>query len=216
MIEWQVKRTLDFELTSSSTQQMWEKAVCYTIPRIWSGTLTYRTEARLLYSDRGLYFRFDCEDRKLTATLERDNDDLFTEDVIEVFIWPDESRRIYFEYEISPLGKELTLLIPNPRGTFMGWIPWHYEGDRLIKRDVVVRGGPAQSGATITGWTASFFIPYALLTGLMNEKPTTGSRWRANLYRIDYDEGKPNHWAGAPLTGRTFHAPEQFGTMVFS
>jgi hypothetical protein len=216
MTEWQVARTLDFDVTSSETQRMWEKAHCYTLSRLWDGTLTYRTEARLLYSVRGLYFRFDCEDRKLTATFERDNEDLFKEDVIEVFIWPDERHRIYFEYEISPLGKELPLLIPNPRGTFMGWLPWHYEGERLIKRNVIIHGGVGRPGAAITGWTASFFIPYALLTGLMCEEPTAGSRWRANLYRIDYDDGSPNHWAGAPLTGRTFHAPEQFGTMVFA
>jgi len=39
-------------------------------------------------------------------------------DVFEFFLWPDERYPVYFEYEISPLGHELPILIPNFGGQF--------------------------------------------------------------------------------------------------
>ena len=44
-------------------------------------------------------------------------DQLF--DVFEVFLWTDEKQPIYFEYEISPLGYELPILVPNFGGKFL-------------------------------------------------------------------------------------------------
>jgi hypothetical protein len=54
--------------------------------------------------------------------------DLWNEDVVEAFFWTDESNPIYFEYELSPLNYELPILVPNNKGKFLGWLPWHYEG----------------------------------------------------------------------------------------
>lgn len=214
--EWKIVRTPDFVPGSPDAEVHWRTAVALPLKPVWDAPLSYKTEGRILYSETGLYVRADCEDRKLTATLQKDNEDLFNEDVIEVFIWPEESRRVYFEYEISPLGFELPLIIPNPHGRFMGWLPWHYEGDRKVKRFVRVHGGTATPGAAVTGWTTEFFIPFALLLGIMDAAPSAGTRWRANFYRIDYDDGKKTHWAWAPLSIRTFHAPDEFGVLVFT
>ena len=85
-------------------------------------------------------------DRKVTATMAEDFADLWNEDVFEFFLWPDERQSIYFEYEISPLGYELPILVPNVDHKFLGWRPWHYEGDRKIERAVRVSGGEPKSG----------------------------------------------------------------------
>ena len=66
----------------------------------------------------------------MTATKTEDFADLWNEDVFEFFLWPDEQTPLYFEYEISPLGYELPILVPNFNGKFLGWRPWHYEGER--------------------------------------------------------------------------------------
>jgi hypothetical protein len=55
----------------------------------------------------------EATDQVLTATLQEDFLDLWKEDVFEFFLWPDERQTVYFEYEISPLGVELPILIPN-------------------------------------------------------------------------------------------------------
>ena len=45
------------------------------------------------------------------------------------------------------------------------------------------------SGGSVSGWMAEFFIPYKLLVPLNNVPPVSGTKWRANMYRIDYDNG---------------------------
>ena len=66
--------------------------------------LPYETRVKVLYSKKGLYVLMDATDKKLTATMQEDFQNLWTEDVFEVFLWPDERDPLYFEYEISPLG----------------------------------------------------------------------------------------------------------------
>ena len=143
-----------------------------------------------------------------------DFDNLWTEDVFEFFLWPDERDPAYFEYEISPLNRELPILIPNLGGAFLGWRPWHYENDRRTKKAVVVRGGPNSSDAKISGWSAEVFVPYALLNPLRNTPPEPGTRWRANFYRVDYDDQLTTQWDWARV-GDSFHEYQKFGTLQF-
>ena len=63
-------------------------------------------------------------------------------------------------------------------------------GDRLTRKATSTIGGPEKPHAAIEGWRAEFFIPYTLLKPLQNVPPEPGTRWRANFYRIDHDEGK--------------------------
>jgi hypothetical protein len=169
----------------------------------------------MLYSKTGLYFLMEATDGKLTAAMSEDFMHLWTEDVFEVFLWTDEKYPVYFEYEISPLNRELPILVPNFGGQFLGWRPWDYEGDRRTRKATTVIGGPKQSNATIQGWRAEFFMPYALLRPLQNVPPKPGTRWRGNFYRMDYDDGKRTQWEWAPV-GKTFHEFEKFGDLVFT
>jgi len=141
--------------------------------------------------------------------------DLWNEDVFEVFLWTDERYPMYLEYEISPLNRELPILIPNFGGQFLGWRPWHYERDRLTRKATSTVGGPKQPHAAIQGWRAEFFIPYALLRPLQNVPPKPGTRWRANVYRMDYDEGRRAQWEWAHVE-KSFHEYERFGDLLFA
>jgi len=40
-------------------------------------------------------------------------------------------------------------------------------------------------------------------------------KWRANIYRIDYDADEPSQWAWDNAIGTNFHDFRNFGTMVF-
>jgi hypothetical protein len=169
---------------------------------------------KVLYSETGLYVLMDATDRAITATMKEDFLDLWTEDVFEFFLWPDERHPVYFEYEISPLGFELPILIPNFDDTFLGWRPWHYEGARKTRKATTATGGPKQSGAVVTGWRAEVFVPYGLLRPLGNVPPKPGTRWRANFYRVDYDDGQTTSWDWARV-GKSFHEFRKFGTLLF-
>jgi predicted TIM-barrel fold metal-dependent hydrolase len=212
--ELHVKPVDDFDLTGDGSAAAWKKAEWQTLRRRSKDGPDYETRVKVLHSKKGLYVLADAVDRKITATIKEDFKDLWTEDVFEVFLWPDEGQPLYFEYEISPLNVELPILVPNLDGKFLGWRPWHYEGGRKTRKATAARGGELKSGAAVSGWTAEVFIPYELLTPLQNVPPKTGGRWRTNFYRMDYDDGKTTSWDWAPV-GPSFHEFKKFGTLIF-
>lgn len=204
----------DFEITGDGSAAAWTKAKWVSLVRRPGGKLLYGARFKMLYSERGLYFLMEGTDEKITSTMQEDFMDLWTEDVFEVFLWTDEGYPVYFEYEISPLGRELPIIIPNFDGQFYGWRPWHYEGQRRTRKKTSAVGGQLASGARVKGWRAEFFIPYDLLKPLRNVPPKPGQRWRANFYRVDYDGGGATAWDWARV-GPSFHEYKKFGTLVF-
>jgi hypothetical protein len=211
---YRVASVADSVVDGRGSTAAWSKAEWQPLTPRGAAEGAYPTRFKMLYSASGLYVLMDGEDRTLTATFKEDFLDLWTEDVFEFFLWPDERHPVYFEYEISPLGFELPILVPNFGGQFYGWRPWHYEASRKTQKAVTVRGGPPASGAPITGWTAEVFVPWDLLKPLQNVPPQPGTKWRANVYRMDYDGGRTASWNWAPVRG-TFHQPDKFGTLVF-
>ncbi len=209
-----VRPSDDFDVTGAGDNAAWRRAEWTQLRKRQPDGHPYESRFKVLYSKTGLYFLMDGSDRTLTATMDQDFLDLWNEDVFEVFLWPDERYPVYLEYEISPLNHELPILIPNFGGQFLGWRPWHFEGDRLTRKATTVTGGKKEPHAAIQGWRAEFFIPYTLLKPLQNVPPTPGTRWRANFYRVDYDEGKTTQWDWAPV-GPSFHEFQKFGDLLF-
>lgn len=206
-----IKKTSDFDISGDGIADQWNKAEWVNIPVRTDNTVNYITRVRVMWSDTGIYFNFYCEDEKITATMEEDNLNLWEEDVVEVFLMPDDNYPLYFEYQLSPLNYELTLLIPNLDGNFLGWLPWKYDSDRKTRRKTKVIYGDDGSG--VTGWSAEFFIPWKLLAPLISGPPEPGTRWKANMYRLDYDKG-PTRFTWQK-TDRHFHEPHNFGTFIF-
>ncbi len=209
-----VRPTEDFAVSGSGEAAAWKAVGWEPLHLRVADGQPYATRVKMLYSRTGLYVLMEAEDRRITATMSEDFLDLWNEDVFEFFLWPDERYPVYFEYEISPLGFELPILIPNFGGDFLGWRPWHYEGKRKTQKATTVVGGPKQSGARITGWKAEVFVPYELLKPLQNVPPKPGTQWHANFYRVDYDGGKSTSWDWARV-GASFHEFPKFGTLVF-
>jgi hypothetical protein len=208
-----VKKCPDFKITGEGSSDNWRKTEWIELIRQSNNSCTYKTKAKVLYSETGIYFLFSCEDKKLTSTMNADNLNLWEEDVIEVFLWTDESFPVYFEYELSPMNYELPIMVPNYKGTFLGWLPWHYEGERKTRHATSVKGGKKSSMSVVTGWMGEIFIPFKLLAPLNQVPPLQGTKWRANMYRIDYDNGSTQFaWQ---KTNKTFHEINNFGTFIF-
>lgn len=204
----------DFQISGRGDADAWKAAEWVALNRRPNGKHDYTARFRMLYSDTGVYVLFDGSDRVLTATMQEDFLDLWNEDVFECFFWTNEKHPVYFEYEISPLGYELPILVPKLDGRFLGWRPWHYEGDRRIQKQVSATGGSNTSMAKVSGWRAEVFIPYELLKPLSNVPPESGTEWRANFYRVDYDNSQVTGWDWARV-GPSFHDIRNFGTLVF-
>src|SRR5581483_3569223 len=116
-----VKKTSDFAITGNGNSVNWNITEWVVLTQQKNKEPYYETRFKILYSDSGIYCLYYCEDKKITATLEEDFSDLWHEDVVEAFLQPDESIPLYFEYELSPLNKELAILVPNFNGNFFGW-----------------------------------------------------------------------------------------------
>lgn len=209
-----VKHCDDFQVNGKGDAEAWNATDWTRLNRRPNGKHDYAAQFKMLYSATGVYVLFDGTDRTLTATMQKDFLHLWTEDVFECFFWTDEKHPVYFEYEISPLGYELPILVPNLDGRFLGWIPWDYEGNRKIQKSVSATGGTNTSMSTVTNWRAEVFIPYELLKPLRNVPPKSGTQWRANFYRVDYDDKQVTGWDWARV-GPSFHEFEKFGTLVF-
>lgn len=209
-----IKRCADFRVTGNGSSPEWAAAD-------WIELFAYgqqpkpanTTKAKVLYSTTGIYFLFECQDNKLSSTMKADNLNLWEEDVVEVFLWTAEDFPVYFEYEISPLNYELPILVPNYKGSFLGWLPWNYE-DKQVEHETSVTGGKKESGAAITSWMAEFYIPFKLLAPLPNVPPQPGTEWRANMYRIDHDTSPSVRWMWSRIT-KNFHDYNNFGIFRF-
>lgn len=213
-----LKRTTDFKVNGVGDAKNWESTNWVTL-KVQKGPKqdvlgkNLPTRVKILYSNSGVYFLMDCADKKLTATITEDFGTLFKEDVVEVFLWPDTSQPIYLEYEISPLDYELVILVPNIKGKAQGWKPWFYNETNRVQHATSVQGGPKKSMASVQGWKAEFFIPYALMNPIVQTPPTSGTRWRGNFYRIDYD-AEPTYYSWQKTSG-SFHEFRKFGTLLF-
>ena len=206
-----IKKCRDFKITGDGQSDQWKTTGWINLYQPDPADPAYNTKVKVLYSKSGIYFLFNCGDKKLTSTMKADNLNLWEEDVVEVFLWTDENFPVYFEYELSPYNFELPIMVPNNNGTFLGWLPWHYEGERKTQHATNVS---RENGKDISAWEAEFFIPYKLLAPLSNVPPLSGTKWRANMYRIDYDKGSEVPFAWQKTTG-TFHEYKKFGTFIF-
>src|SRR5690606_19318755 len=204
-----IRKTTDFAITGDGTANAWNTTEWIVLEKR-RGAANYRTRAKMLYSETGVYALFHNEDAVITSTLDEDFTDLWKEDVVEIFLWPDETYPLYFEYELSPLNRELAILVPNINGHYLGWRPWHYEGGRRTRHATYILR--TQDG-TPRAWIAECFIPYTLLRPLANVPPSSGTQWRANLYRLDHDH-QSTAWSWKPVQ-KDSHDYQQFGTILF-
>ena len=209
-----VKKCADFVLTGKGDNKEWTKTEWNFLTKLDTGGKIDTTRFKILYSDKGVYVFFTGDDDKISTHYDKDFGDLFKGDVFEVFFHTDPNIRIYFEYEINQLNKELVLLIPTINGKAHGWIPWRYENERAIKKMVSVTGGNETPNAAITSWSAELFFPYDLFRPLSNVPPSTGTIWNANFYRLDYDSGKMIKWAWSPVQ-KHFHELDKFRPIKF-
>ncbi len=150
--------------------------------------------------DRGgaLLVRFDGRDRGVVATLTERDGPLWKEDVFEVFLSPEGSPGVYYEFEVNPLGALFDARIESPEGrreTMRADVSWNCPGFA------------ARVGSREGHWWARFRIPLAPLC-----PPEGAAGWRANFYRID--RGEPDEysaWSPTFAEPPDFHRPDRFG-----
>lgn len=209
-----VRSCQDFQITGNGDNAQWRKIVWTDLQKMDAGGKDYKSRFKILYSSTGIYVLFNGEDEKITSPFKNDFDKIFKADVFEVFFHTNPIEPIYFEYEISPLKKELALLMINRNGIISGWAPWPYEKERKVQKLINISGGKMEPGSTIKSWIAELFFSYNLLSAFQNTPPVKGTRWNANFCRLDYDSGSMIKWAWAPVSN-SFHELDRYYSLLF-
>lgn len=208
--------------SSASTQALlsgdgkaWEQA-----RKVAWGPQIYGTFFRAVWSETGLFVRFDAIDPSPWYTLTKRDDHLWTEEVVEIFIDPDGDGRNYAEIEISPHNVVCDLLIfegaPNVRSD----IDWDHEGLQSKVHPLIGADGEP------VGWMAIAILPwssFATLTAISSVPvpPHDGDVWRFNIFRIKRPFGptEPDrdvvYAAWSPPIGPSFHEPAVFRALEF-
>lgn len=170
------------------------------------------TSARLLWDDTYLYVAFVCEDDDIWGiTTERDQD-IYNQEVVEVFIDDDSDGYSYIEIEVSPLNAVLDLYMLWRDDRRKGLWDWDSEG---LLTAVHVEGDPTQRGTADRRWTVEMAIPLSDCFTAPNLPPKPGDRWRINLYRIDRGVNGNEFSAWSPTGRLDFHTPSRFGILEF-
>ena len=209
-----VHRCNDFLPGGKGENPEWEKSKWTNLTKIDRGGKEDNTRFKILYSSTGLYVLFNGDDERISSSFKNDFESLFKADVFEVFFHPNPAEPIYFEYEVSPLDKELVLLILNMNDKFGSWMPWPYEGKKKVVKKVSISGGKMEPNASIKSWSAELFFPYSLLTPLKNVPPVPGTMWNANFCRLDYDSGHMIKWSWSPIAV-SFHEFNKYRSLRF-
>ncbi len=200
------------ELSSDPQSAMWRSANAAAMSRDCTHTVDYpdlKTEIRGFWTDSDLYLLFICPYRSLNIFEPPRNDQprrgLWDRDVVEMFLGDDwENIRHYREFEIAPTADWIDLAIDlDHRGQGRNW-----------------RSGwktTARIDAKAKVWYAACRIP---LKSVSEKEIKPGTRWRANLYRIDGEGPDPQRrfmcWQPTCVVNRDpNHVPENFGTLIF-
>jgi hypothetical protein len=191
-------------------EQAWANAPTVTLVNNSDGSPSpIRTECKLLYDAKFIYFGFRNQDKNIWASMTKRDAHLWEEEVNEVFVQADPQQNSYIELEINPLGAIFDAFLLEVRK------PLHYESwnsEKLkwaVHVDGTVDGQPGDRE-----WTSEIALPFEDVVPAPHTPPQPGDRWRANLYRIE-KLPVPAQLAWSP-TGKDFHVPSKFGEIVFS
>ncbi len=177
------------------------------------------TMARLLWTDDALYVGMTCKDSDIYNDQEGRDATLWEQDVVEVYLDPGSDGKDYLELQVSPTGEIFDAWFSSHRKPH-----WKESSARFdikgLEAEVFVQGtvNAREDEVADKQWSVEIAIPWSDLPGAGPEAkaPKAGTRWAANLYRID--GGSPGnrgfHGAWAPAGG-DFHNTKEFGTLVF-
>ena len=200
-------------LNTDPSSATWSHAASTWIARDCTQQLDYpklKTEVRGFWTDSDLYLLFISPYTELNLWLPADNSKdrlkLWDRDVVEFFLgddWTDIKH--YREFEVAPTGDWVDLAIDLNKDTYDAtWNSGFQHQGRIDE-------------ATHT-WYAAARVP---LKSVSEHPVKPGTKWRANLYRIDGIGGDPQRrfmcWQPTCVVNRDpNHVPEHFGTLTFT
>ncbi len=198
------------QLTVNFKDECWRLARRLAINRNWRGEeapAELRTTAMVLWSEREIFFGFECSYTELDIDEEFDVSEerhaLWDRDVCEAFVRsPVEPHEKYYrEFEVAPTGQWCDLIVDRSRM----WHDWQWRSGMRTAAEI------NQSEKI---WRVVMAIPFAAF----GCDPEAGDLWQANLFRVSRLDGERRYLAFSPTLTEipNYHIPERFVELRFS
>lgn len=154
-----------------------------------SGYPSEPTTAQILHDDENIYIACDLKAASLKTNCDKQGDDVYQDDCLEVFITSPNNPEIYYHFITNAKGTQFDEI--REKGTSAvvsrGKLKWQAAGLR-----------------TDTGCTIEIAIPFKSM-GVSAIKPT--DEWHMNITRINHSKNELSSWA----VTNSFHRQERFG-----
>ncbi|MFO7904914.1 MAG: carbohydrate-binding family 9-like protein [Planctomycetota bacterium] len=181
----------------------------------WENGKKEQTVAKLLWDDTYLYVSYRCEDAHIWAEHTKRDSAVWMDDCVEVFIAPNPDQPDnYFNIEMNVRGAFLDQHHPDGPETETTE-EWNAAGIKIATR---IDGTLNDDRDRDQSWTLEAAIPFKNFRSVARHAPPKpGDVWHLNLNRLG---GKTNpqfsQWSPSQTEEPQFHAPRDFGRVVFS
>lgn len=165
---------------------------------------TQDADVRIGWNEDTLFVGVTLVDADVWSEYQTQDDPVWKEEVFELFLFGDASRRRYLELQVSPRGVTFDARFATYRKGDEAW-------DGAWTAAAHVDGTVGRRDDRDRGWSAELALPLAMICEHTTTTcpMTTGSTTRINAFWIDRPKrGQPGAWSIAPTRVTDFHAPE--------
>jgi hypothetical protein len=172
---------------------------------------TQETYVSLSWDSQNLYLGYRCTDSKIIGSARIHDYPIFDiDDLVEIFIDPDGDTKNYLEIGVNAFSTNYDMLIHCVLPVCGGW-----------KTDISFNIPKMETFCKINkdGYCVEIKIPFFSLCNIKDSGfliPTTNTKWKGNIFRIDYGN-QTEYLSISAYNGSQFgfHQPEQFKTLEF-
>ena len=212
-MNYKIQKTEDFELINHPSA-LWNEAEYLELKDVTSGAeISKKAKAKMLWSENYLYVLFDVEDDHIWGTYQNNDDPIYDEEVVEVFITlGEDDPKNYLELQFSPFGVKFDAKVKNPTGSR------HDEGfevdkswDSNLEFVQSIIETDHHDEYKIGRWLTQVKIP---AKEIGQRGFISGDKLRGNLFRIDGYPKQNSYQALVPNLESVpnFHTPKKFAT----
>jgi len=173
-----------------------------------------QTEVKIMWDDTFLYLAYKCDDKNIWADNYDTNSNTCLDDCVELFWNPNpKAGDMYNMFEINCLGNLLSVNNNQKRSIKL-------RESRIMVPHIAqaIKGTVNNDQDTDEGWVIEMAVRFSDYPELFNgQTPKPGDFWRIGLNRCG---GKINQqysqWSPSQTPAPNFHAPKDFGKIIFS
>ncbi len=190
-----------------------------------------RARCKMLWDSAFLYVYAEFKEQDIWASLTKQDEPIFQDNALEIFINPDGSTFNYFEFQINANEAVWDLFMPRPyRSGGRGLSSWDIRG---LQKAVHIAGTLNHPADRDTSWSIELAIPFAALD-IRRPPVKSGTIWRMNFSRVQWQldavdgryarrrdkaSGKllpERYMVWSPQGIVNLHYPERWGYVLFA